>query len=145
MELYCWDAKKTFLDLDSVIWLSMWMERNYFPRPGRLYHYLWWEPGLSNQWLQSEIVSKRACWIFILFSPFPALLFCTSLFYILSIIFAVLFYIFYTKPDGCTENKVFISLNLIFCVAVSVVSILPKIQVWWFSVFFCERLRINAS
>ncbi|XP_075819094.1 serine incorporator 3 [Microtus pennsylvanicus] len=59
---------------------------------------------------------------------YAALLFCTSLFYILSIIFAVLFYIFYTKPDGCTENKVFISLNLIFCVAVSVVSILPKIQ-----------------
>ncbi|XP_021491979.1 serine incorporator 3 isoform X1 [Meriones unguiculatus] len=59
---------------------------------------------------------------------YAALLSFTSLFYILSIIFAVLLYVFYTKPDGCTENKVFISLNLIFCVAVSIVSILPKIQ-----------------
>ncbi|NP_001399383.1 serine incorporator 3 isoform 9 precursor [Mus musculus] len=59
---------------------------------------------------------------------YAALLSFTSLFYILSIVFAALLYVFYTKPDDCTENKVFISLNLIFCVAVSIVSILPKVQ-----------------
>jgi hypothetical protein len=78
-----------------------------------------------------------------LFPPFLALLSFTSLFYILSIVFAALLYVFYTKPDDCTENKVFISLNLIFCVAVSIVSILPKVQVWRFSAF--SRGRINAS
>ncbi|KAM9249504.1 serine incorporator 3 isoform 2-T2 [Dugong dugon] len=57
-----------------------------------------------------------------------ALLSFTSLSYILSIIFVVLFYIFFTKPDGCTENKFFISINLILCIVVSVLSIHPKIQ-----------------
>lgn len=61
---------------------------------------------------------------------FLALLSITSLFYILSIIFAGLLYKYYTKPDGCTENKFFISFNLILCVVISVLSIHPKIQVW---------------
>ncbi|XP_029410840.1 serine incorporator 3 isoform X2 [Nannospalax galili] len=59
---------------------------------------------------------------------YAALLSFTSFFYILSIIFAALLYTFYTKPHGCTENKVFISINLILCIVVSVLSILPKIQ-----------------
>lgn len=53
----------------------------------------------------------------------------TLLHYALAIAAVVLFYIYYTTPDDCTEHKVFISLNLIFCVIISVVSILPKIQV----------------
>lgn len=57
------------------------------------------------------------------------LLFFTILHYVLAFAAVVLFYLYYTKPDGCTEHKVFISLNLIFCIIVSVVSILPKVQV----------------
>lgn len=41
----------------------------------------------------------------------------------------VLFYVYYTQPDDCTEHKVFISLNFIFCIIVSIVSVLPKVQV----------------
>lgn len=41
----------------------------------------------------------------------------------------MLFYVFYTQPDDCTEHKVFISLNLIFCIGVSVIAVLPKVQV----------------
>ncbi|XP_019365378.1 PREDICTED: serine incorporator 3 [Gavialis gangeticus] len=59
---------------------------------------------------------------------YAALLSCTGLFYIISVICLVLFYIFYTQPDGCTENKFFISINLILCIAVSIISILPKVQ-----------------
>ncbi|MBW01639.1 Serine incorporator 3, partial [Eschrichtius robustus] len=59
---------------------------------------------------------------------YAALLSVTSMFYILSIISVVLLYTYYTKPDGCTENKFFISFNLILCVVVSVMSIHPKIQ-----------------
>ncbi|XP_059562961.1 serine incorporator 3 isoform X2 [Myotis daubentonii] len=52
----------------------------------------------------------------------------TSILYIASILFVSLLYIYYTKPDGCTENKFFISINLILCVVVSIISIHPKIQ-----------------
>uniref|UniRef100_A0A2K6D5T4 Serine incorporator 3 n=1 Tax=Macaca nemestrina TaxID=9545 RepID=A0A2K6D5T4_MACNE len=44
---------------------------------------------------------------------YAALLSFTSAFYILSIICVGLLYTYYTKPDGCTENKFFISINLI--------------------------------
>ncbi|XP_036273405.1 serine incorporator 3 isoform X1 [Pipistrellus kuhlii] len=61
------------------------------------------------------------CW-------YGVLLFITSILYTLSIITVSLLYIYYTKPDGCTENKFFISINLILCVVVSIISIHPKIQ-----------------
>lgn len=47
-------------------------------------------------------------------------------------VFVVLFYVFYTTPEDCTENKFFISFNMILCFAVSVVSIIPKVQVLFF-------------
>ncbi|XP_062949953.1 serine incorporator 3 [Cynocephalus volans] len=59
---------------------------------------------------------------------YAALLSVTSLFYILSIVAVGLLYTYYTKPDGCTENKFFISINLILCIVVSIISIHPKIQ-----------------
>ncbi|XP_035765589.1 serine incorporator 2-like [Neolamprologus brichardi] len=57
-----------------------------------------------------------------------ALLSVTFINYALAFTAVVLFYIFYTQLDDCTEHKVFISLNLIFCIIVSIVSILPKVQ-----------------
>ena len=79
----------------------------------------------------------------LLFSPIPAvrphrppysvslsaLLSFTILHYALAFSAMVLLYVFYTQPDDCTEHKVFISLNLLFSIIVSVVSILPKVQV----------------
>ncbi|XP_066243810.1 serine incorporator 3 isoform X1 [Saccopteryx leptura] len=59
---------------------------------------------------------------------YAVLLSVTSIFYTLSIIFVGVLYAKYTKPDGCTENKFFISINLILCVVVSIISIHPKIQ-----------------
>lgn len=59
---------------------------------------------------------------------YAALLFFTVLHFALAFTAVVLFYVYYTQPDDCTEHKVFISLNLIFCIIVSVVSILPKVQ-----------------
>ncbi|KAI1231293.1 Serine incorporator 2, partial [Lamprotornis superbus] len=64
-----------------------------------------------------------------LWSPPPALCAVTFIFYAASIAAVVLLYVYYTKPEGCTEGKAFISINLILCLIVSVVSILPKIQV----------------
>ena len=63
-----------------------------------------------------------------MFDPSGLLSF-TVLHYALAFTAVVLFYVYYTKPDDCTEHKVFISLNLIFCIIISVVSVLPKVQV----------------
>lgn len=57
------------------------------------------------------------------------LFFFTFLFYLVSIAAVVLMFIYYTESGACHEGKVFISLNLTFCVCVSIVAVLPKIQV----------------
>ncbi|XP_063867705.1 serine incorporator 1-like isoform X3 [Scylla paramamosain] len=68
-----------------------------------------------------------------------ALLSCTFFNYALAITAVVLFYVFYTTPikvtppqaiqtDSCSLHKFFISFNLILCVIVSIISVLPKIQ-----------------
>lgn len=59
----------------------------------------------------------------------PGLFFFTLLFYSLSITAVALLFIYYTQPSACSEGKVFISLNLILCVCVSIISVLPKVQV----------------
>lgn len=75
----------------------------------------------SQSWLQKAEEGNTKCW-------FAALLSVTFIHYALAFTAMVLFYVYYTKPDDCTEHKVFISLNFIFCVIVSVVSVLPKVQ-----------------
>lgn len=40
----------------------------------------------------------------------------------------ILFYVYYTTNGECALNKFFISFNLIWCVAVSIMAILPKVQ-----------------
>ncbi|XP_068241878.1 serine incorporator 1-like isoform X2 [Palaemon carinicauda] len=57
-----------------------------------------------------------------------ALLSFTFLNYALAIAAVVLFYVFYTTSESCGLHKFFISFNLILCVIISIVSILPKVQ-----------------
>ncbi|KAM6295991.1 serine incorporator 2 [Aegotheles albertisi] len=59
---------------------------------------------------------------------YAALCTVTSIFYAISIAAIVLLYVYYTKPEGCTEGKILISVNLILCLIVSAVAILPKVQ-----------------
>jgi hypothetical protein len=59
----------------------------------------------------------------------PGLFFFTLLFYALSIAAITLMFIYYTEPGACHEGKIFISLNLTFCVCVSIIAVLPKVQV----------------
>ncbi|XP_060948405.1 serine incorporator 2 [Limanda limanda] len=75
----------------------------------------------NQSWLERAETGNSKCW-------FAALLSFTIIHYALAFTAVVLFYVFYTKPDDCTEHKVFISLNFIFCIIVSIVSILPKVQ-----------------
>ncbi|XP_033831123.1 serine incorporator 2 [Periophthalmus magnuspinnatus] len=75
----------------------------------------------SQSWVQKAEEGNSKAW-------YAALLTVTFLNYALAFSAMVLFFIYYTKPDDCTEHKVFISLNFIFCIIVSIVAILPKVQ-----------------
>ncbi|XP_052440592.1 serine incorporator 1-like [Carassius gibelio] len=75
----------------------------------------------NQRWVENAEDGNSKCW-------YAALLSFTLVHYICAFAAVVLFYIFYTQPDDCAEHKAFISLNLILCVLVSVVSILPKVQ-----------------
>ncbi|XP_039595471.1 serine incorporator 1 isoform X1 [Polypterus senegalus] len=75
----------------------------------------------NQSWLQKAEDGNSKCW-------YACLLIFTILFYIAAFAAVVLFYLYYTKPNDCAENKLFISLNLIFCFIISIVSILPKVQ-----------------
>ncbi|XP_011502854.1 PREDICTED: serine incorporator 1 isoform X2 [Ceratosolen solmsi marchali] len=59
---------------------------------------------------------------------YAALLGCTLLNYVLSFTGIVLLYVYFTKVDDCSLNKFFISFNLILCLIISAISILPKVQ-----------------
>ncbi|NWU44198.1 SERC2 protein, partial [Hylia prasina] len=75
----------------------------------------------SQRWLRSADEGNAKGW-------YAALCIITFIFYAASIAAVVLLYVYYTKPEGCTQGKAFISINLILCLIVSVVSIVPKIQ-----------------
>ncbi|NP_849196.2 serine incorporator 2 isoform 1 [Homo sapiens] len=75
----------------------------------------------NQRWLgKAEECDSRA-W-------YAGLFFFTLLFYLLSIAAVALMFMYYTEPSGCHEGKVFISLNLTFCVCVSIAAVLPKVQ-----------------
>ncbi|KAE8624058.1 hypothetical protein XENTR_v10005811 [Xenopus tropicalis] len=78
--------------------------------------------GWSQSWLQHAENGNSKCW-------YAALIICTFLLYAASITAIVFLYIYYTNSSECVLNKLFISLNLIFCVIISIISILPKVQV----------------
>ncbi|XP_009644129.2 serine incorporator 2 [Egretta garzetta] len=75
----------------------------------------------SQLWLRNADEGNAKGW-------YTALCIVTFIFYATSIAAIVLLYVYYTKPQGCTEGKVLISINLILCLIISAVSILPKIQ-----------------
>ncbi|KAJ8396249.1 hypothetical protein AAFF_G00021160 [Aldrovandia affinis] len=75
----------------------------------------------NESWVEKMEEGNSRCW-------YAALLSATAINYILSLVSLVMFYVYYTHSDGCTENKAFISVNMLLCVGASVLSILPKIQ-----------------
>ncbi|XP_015246119.1 serine incorporator 1 [Cyprinodon tularosa] len=75
----------------------------------------------NESWVEKMEEGNSRCW-------YAALLSVTALNYLLSLVSLVLFYVYYTHSEGCTENKVFISINLLLCVSASAISILPQIQ-----------------
>ena len=52
----------------------------------------------------------------------------TITFYILSIISIIFLYIYYASKPSCSLNIIFITINLVLCLFVSIVSVLPQVQ-----------------
>ncbi|XP_060516967.1 probable serine incorporator isoform X2 [Cylas formicarius] len=75
----------------------------------------------AEAWVGNYEESESKGWYF-------ALVGVTLFNYALSIAGVTLLFIFFTKSDGCDVNKFFISINLILCVIVSFLSILPAVQ-----------------
>uniref|UniRef100_A0A8C5CIL6 Serine incorporator 1 n=1 Tax=Gadus morhua TaxID=8049 RepID=A0A8C5CIL6_GADMO len=75
----------------------------------------------NESWVEKMEEGNSRCW-------YAALLSATTLNYLVSLVSLVVFYVYYTHPEGCTENKVFISINMLLCLGASVVSVLPQIQ-----------------
>ncbi|KAG8192993.1 hypothetical protein JTE90_028113 [Oedothorax gibbosus] len=76
----------------------------------------------NERWLDNCEESDSKGW-------YCALITCTLFQYIASITATVLLFVYYTQgPSGCGLQKFFISFNLICCIILSVVSVLPKVQ-----------------
>ncbi|CAM9282636.1 unnamed protein product, partial [Bubo scandiacus] len=52
----------------------------------------------------------------------------TCLNYLLSLVIAVLCFIYYTASDGCLPNKFFITFNMTICIAASLISFHSNFQ-----------------
>ncbi|XP_008319400.1 serine incorporator 1 [Cynoglossus semilaevis] len=77
--------------------------------------------SLNETWVDKMESENSRGW-------YAALLVVTVLLYVLSFTAVVLFFVFYTKPDGCSINKFFIGSNMLFSIIASVISVLPKVQ-----------------
>ncbi|XP_031574137.1 probable serine incorporator [Actinia tenebrosa] len=75
----------------------------------------------NERWTSNAEESDNKCW-------YIGLFFFMALFYCLALTAFILGYVYFTEASGCHLNKFFISFNLILCVVISVISILPKVQ-----------------
>ncbi|CAF1030002.1 unnamed protein product, partial [Didymodactylos carnosus] len=56
------------------------------------------------------------------------LIFFTILFYVLSLVAIILLYVFYASKPACSLHITFVTINMILCIIVSVISVLPVVQ-----------------
>jgi len=56
------------------------------------------------------------------------LVFFTATFYIISVVAIILLYVYYASKPSCNLNIFFITFNLILCIIVSIISVLPVVQ-----------------
>ncbi|XP_029662547.1 probable serine incorporator isoform X3 [Formica exsecta] len=75
----------------------------------------------SDAWVANYEETESKGW-------YAALLGASFFNYAVSITGVVLLYIYYTHENTCALNKFFISFNLILCVIISIISILPTVQ-----------------
>ncbi|EDO33382.1 predicted protein, partial [Nematostella vectensis] len=72
-------------------------------------------------WTSNAEENDSKCW-------YIGLLVFMILFYAAALAGHITGYIFFTESSGCHLNKFFLSFNLILCVIISIISLLPSIQ-----------------
>jgi len=77
----------------------------------------------AHSWTESwqDNAEDNKCYAF-------GFLFCSFIMYGFSIAGVVSMYYYFTQSDGCHLNKALISINLILCIIVSIIAVLPAIQ-----------------
>jgi len=75
----------------------------------------------NERWVSKYEETQSKIW-------FVGLLGFTILFYLISLALVIVFYLLYAHSSDCALHKFFISFNLILCVIVSIVAILPQVQ-----------------
>ncbi|XP_078723001.1 serine incorporator 1-like [Lampetra fluviatilis] len=75
----------------------------------------------NESWIERMEEGNSRCW-------YAALMTVTVLGYAVSLVAVVLFFLFYAGHESCVANKAFISVNMLLCLAISITSVLPKIQ-----------------
>lgn len=101
-----------------------------------------WYAGRWSCSSSLTVSSQSECLKVIVFVFYSALLVVTVLLYVLSFTAVVLFFVFYTKPDGCSINKFFIGSNMLFSITASVISVLPIVQVRF---DYCQGLSFSEG
>lgn len=79
--------------------------------------------GWAERWLSNFAETRSKGW-------FAALVLTTAAMYFLTFIGVLLLYLNYTNANDCPLNKFFISINVILCLASSVISVLPSVQAY---------------
>ncbi|CDW57766.1 UPF0197 and Serinc domain containing protein [Trichuris trichiura] len=77
--------------------------------------------SLAEKFIEKYEETERRIWM-------AALIFFAVLSYATAIAIVVLLYIYFGSDPTCNLNRTFISINLILCIAVSVVAVLPSVQ-----------------
>jgi serine incorporator 1/3 len=75
----------------------------------------------NENWIRRHEESDSKIW-------FIGLVAFTVLFYLVAIVLVALFYVFYAKEAECSLHKFFVSFNLILCIIVSIIAVLPQVQ-----------------
>ncbi|XP_067666995.1 serine incorporator 3-like [Haliotis asinina] len=77
--------------------------------------------GWAESWVGKWEETGSRCY-------YIGLLFFTGLFYCVAIALVAVFFVFYASDESCKLHKFFLSFNLILCVFISILAVLPKIQ-----------------
>lgn len=76
--------------------------------------------GWAESWVEKYEETEAKCY-------YIGLFFFTIVFYVITIVAIVLFYVYYAAGD-CSLHKFFVSTNLILIVGMSIIAVLPKVQ-----------------
>lgn len=87
----------------------------------QLFFFIDFAHSWTDKWQKNAVIGHSACWQI-------AMVLCASIIYTGVVCAVFLLFIFFTKADSCTANKIFIAINAGLCVLCSFVSALPCVE-----------------